>query len=285
MTAPTTRSQISVSRTAGRLRWPLLLALVALIAPVAPGRAAGSAHRGAPNTRRASSCPVSTRVRHTAPGYGRTVALTFDDGPGRTTAEILAILKAHHVTATFFNIGEQMDGWRSALRREYDDGDALGNHTWDHPNLAGLDRAEQARELDRTSKKQRHLVGAIPCLLRPPDGTYDQTTLELAAERHLAVWLWSVDTEDWKAEGSASGYWVDRIISRAEAGVGQEHPVILMHNPQGGEPATVRALPAIITFYQSRHYRFVNLLDRTRHHKPARVAGNGRGHAALADHR
>ncbi len=277
MTSPTARSLTCRSGAVRRLRWPLILALVAFIAPIAPGRAAGSSHAAAPATRRASTCPTSRSVRHTAPGDGRTVALTFDDGPGRTTDQILAILKAHHVVATFFNIGEQMDGERSTLRREYDDGDALGNHTWDHADLAALDKATQARELDRTSKKQKHLVGVMPCLLRPPGGTYDQTTLELAAERHLAVWLWSVDTEDWKAEGSASSYWVDRIISRAEAGAGQVHPVILMHNPEGGEPATVLALPAIISFYLSHHYTFVTLLDRARHHRPTRAAGSGRG--------
>ncbi len=284
MTSPTFRSLPNMFRPAGRLPWLLILALVALVAPVVPSRAVGSAHPRLPTVRRANTCPASKRVRHTAPGSGRTVALTFDDGPGRSTKEILVILKLHHVTATFFNIGEQMDAGRSLLRREYADGDALGNHTWDHHDLADLGQAEQERELDRTSKKQKHLVGAMPCLLRPPFGTYDHTTLKLAAERHLAVWLWSVDTEDWKAEGSASASWVDRITSRAEAGVSQTHPVILMHDPEGGEPATVQALPAIISFYQSHHYTFVNLLDRARHGSRARVAGGGRVRPDRAGH-
>ena len=62
--------------------------------------------------------------------------------------------------------------------------------------------------------------------------------------------MWSVDTEDWKADGSSSSYWVNRIISLAESEGGmQTHPVILMHNAPSGDPATVLALPTIIRYF------------------------------------
>jgi len=78
----------------------------------------------------------------------------------------------------------------------------------------------------------------------------------------MRVWYWSVDPEDWKADGSADTYWVNRIVSRAEAGGRMSHPVILMHNQVGGNPATVAALPRIIRFYKSHGYRFVDLYGR-----------------------
>jgi peptidoglycan/xylan/chitin deacetylase (PgdA/CDA1 family) len=98
------------------------------------------------------------------------------------------------------------------------------------------------------------------CAFRPPYGNYDSTTLRLAQQRRMSVWLWSVDTEDWKAEGSSSSYWVNRIIRLAESeGGAQRHPVVLMHNQAAGNPATVAALPAIIRYFKAHGYRFVEL--------------------------
>ncbi len=89
-------------------------------------------------------------------------------------------------------------------------------------------------------------------------------TLRLARQRRLRVWLWSADTEDWKARRSTSSYWVNRIVRLAEQEGGSlQHPVLLMHNQPAGNPATVRALPRIIAFFRSHHYRFVDLLGRT----------------------
>jgi peptidoglycan/xylan/chitin deacetylase (PgdA/CDA1 family) len=75
----------------------------------------------------------------------------------------------------------------------------------------------------------------------------------------MTVWNWSVDTEDWKAGRSTSAYWVNRIAARAIAGGAQRHPVVLMHNMPAGQPATVLALPRIITYYRAHGYAFVDL--------------------------
>ena len=80
----------------------------------------------------------------------------------------------------------------------------------------------------------------------------------------MKVWLWPVDTEDWKANGSSSSYWVNRIIRLAESDGGpQQHPVVLMHNQPAGNPATAAALPTIINFFRHHGFTFVNLLGDT----------------------
>ena len=203
-------------------------------------------------------------VRSNAPGNGRTVALTFDDGPGRSTHAIMAILARAHVTATFFNLGVNEAQHHRAVRAEQRGGYLLGDHTWDHRTLTGLSQSQQARELDRERHVDASITGADPCVFRPPGGSYDATTLALAKHRHMQVWTWSVDTEDWKAAGSVDSYWVHRIRSRADAGGSQRHPVILMHNQPAGNPATVAALPGIIRYYKHHHYRFVDLHGHTR---------------------
>jgi len=91
-------------------------------------------------------------------------------------------------------------------------------------------------------------------------GDYDAAALNLAQHRRLSVWLWSVDTQDWMADGSGSSFWVNRIIRLAEReGGALRHPVVLMHNQPAGNPATVSALPVIIRFFRSHGYRFVRL--------------------------
>src|SRR5205823_6536711 len=178
----------------------------------------------------------------------------------RSTAAILRILRRHHVPATFFNLGTAMAARPWLVRREAREGFVAGNHTWDHPDLAGLSPAAQAAEIDDHRAEQRRIVRYNPCMFRPPYGRYDRATLRLARSRRMAVWLWSVDTEDWKAEGSSSQAWVHRIIALAEReGGALRHPVVLMHNQPAGNPATVRALPAIVAFFRSRHYAFVTL--------------------------
>jgi peptidoglycan/xylan/chitin deacetylase (PgdA/CDA1 family) len=195
-----------------------------------------------------------------APGSGKTVALTFDDGPGPSTQAIIGILRAYRVPATFFNIGQNAAVRQALVREEARDGFVIGNHTWSHPVMTALPARSQASQLDQASTEQHRLTGHYPVVFRPPYGDWNTTTLTLAAQRGMTVWLWSVDTEDWKAAGSASPYWVNRIISLAEQEGGVlHHPVVLMHNALSGDAATVEALPTIIKYFRSHGYRFVAL--------------------------
>jgi peptidoglycan/xylan/chitin deacetylase (PgdA/CDA1 family) len=205
-------------------------------------------------------CPAAPYgVHHYAPGTAKTVALTFDDGPGRSTDAILAILKRYRVPATFFNIGAAMATRPYLVRDEVRDGFAMGNHSWDHPHMTTLSAVRQGAELSQASAEQRSIAGTVPCALRPPYGEYDATTLRLAQQQRMSVWLWSIDTLDWAANGSGSSYWVQRVIRLAEQGDTVAHPILLMHDARPGDPATVAALPAIIQYYRAHDYRFVAL--------------------------
>lgn len=199
-------------------------------------------------------------VQHYAPGAGKTVALTFDDGPGTSTAAMLGILADAGVAATFFNVGTNEQVRPSLVRAEATQGFLLGNHTWSHEDLTTLTEAGQASQIDRASAGQAQLVGSSPCFFRPPYGAYNAATLRVAQARDLATWNWSVDTEDWRAGGSATPEWVNRIVTRAQST--QTNPVVLLHNMPGGSPATVAALPAIIAYYRDREYTFVDLTGR-----------------------
>lgn len=208
-----------------------------------------------------AGCPAASYgARFYAPGSSKTVALTLDDGPGKSTAAILAVLARYRVPVTFFNIGANIPMRASLARAEARSGYAMGNHTWNHPDMAALPAARQAAEMDQATAEQWSITRTMPCAFRPPGGDYDSATLRLAQQRRMGVWLWSVDTQDWMARGSGSSYWVRRIIRLAEReGRALCHPIVLMHNQPTGNPATVSALPAVIQFFRSRGYRFVTL--------------------------
>ncbi len=211
-----------------------------------------------------TAAPYGANFYAPAFGRGKTVALTFDDGPGPTTAGIISVLRRFGVPATFFNIGQNAAAYPSLVREEAADGYLVGNHTWDHPDMPTLSASGQAAELDEASAEQERLIGWGPCAFRPPYGDYDATTLTLARQRGMKAWIWSVDTEDWMAEGSSASYWVNRIISLAESeGGSQRHPLVLMHNASSGDPATLRALPTVIRYFRSHHYTFVSLAGTT----------------------
>jgi peptidoglycan/xylan/chitin deacetylase (PgdA/CDA1 family) len=253
--APTSPSPSSPSRSLPEGPWPPSQVLAADPATTAAPRGPAQA---------ATSCPpAGYGVNHFAPGAGKTVALTFDDGPGTSTAAILQVLHGQGVPATFFNIGINQTVRPALVQQEAAQGYLLGNHTWNHPDLTTKSASAQAGEMDQTTLEQTSLVGSPPCFFRPPYGSYNSTTLSLAQPRNMSVWNWSVDTEDWKAAGSGSSSWVDRIISLAEGGGSQSHPVVLMHNSPAGNPATVSALPTIIQFYRDRGYTFVDLAGGT----------------------
>src|SRR5690349_15568416 len=112
--------------------------------PLQPGTSAAVAAMAVSAVRR---CPAASYGAHFyAPGKGKTVALTFDDGPGRTTAAVLRVLARHRVPATFFNIGVNVAARPGLARKEVRDGYAMGNHTWNHPNMVLLSAAQQAAE-------------------------------------------------------------------------------------------------------------------------------------------
>jgi peptidoglycan/xylan/chitin deacetylase (PgdA/CDA1 family) len=227
------------------------------------GRVAAAPQVSSPQI--STGCPAAPYgPNYYAPGSGKTVALTFDDGPGGSTAQILSTLHAKGVTATFFNLGVNSAARPQSVRSEAGAGYMLGNHTWDHPDMTTLSASAQGTEMDQATAEQKSLVGFPPCAFRPPYGSYNSTTLSLAQQRRMKVWQWSVDTEDWKANGSSDSYWVNRIIQLAEQqGGALQHPVVLMHNQPAGNPATVLALPTIINFFRSHGYTFVDLLGHT----------------------
>ena len=214
-----------------------------------------------------TSCPpVVGGVLNAAPsvrGAKKTIALTFDDGPGKSTRAIIRILKAFHVRATFFNIGWYVGENPSLVKLEAADGFLMGDHTNSHPNMKSLRRAAQTSEIVQVMVLQRRYTGTVPCVFRPPYGAYNATTRSVVNRHGMTLWMWSDSGADWLAKGSASKAWVRKVEKSVIRGtVGQSHPVVLLHDQKIAMPSTVAALPYIIRWYEHRGYTFVDLLGR-----------------------
>jgi peptidoglycan/xylan/chitin deacetylase (PgdA/CDA1 family) len=175
------------------------------------------------------------------------VALTFDDGPSPDTPQFVRVLEAAHVHATFFLIGRHVPGQGALLRRELADGDALGNHTFSHPDLV---RAGGARtQLMLTSAAIERASSYRPCLFRPPYGSYDGAIVDVAGAQRLTTVLWDVDPRDWSRPGTAA------IVARVLAGV-HDGSIVLMHDGGGPRQQTLQALPKIIAALRRRGFAF-----------------------------
>lgn len=170
---------------------------------------------------------------------GNEVALTFDDGPGPYTVQLVSELNRLGVHATFFAIGKEEQYFSAGTALELRSGDVVGDHTETHPMLAQLSAHDQHEELFEQIARIEILDGPRPRLFRPPYGSFNATTFAQLRKLRLLMVLWSTDTGDYTLPG------VQAIEQSALAGA---HPgaIILMHDAGGDRSETIAALPAIV---------------------------------------
>jgi peptidoglycan/xylan/chitin deacetylase (PgdA/CDA1 family) len=213
---------------------------------IAASRAQAAALAGAGRLARHGS-------RHVAAGAAAEVALTFDDGPNPPyTGQILGILARYQVPATFFCVGLQAGAHPADVARMAAAGHDLGNHTWSHPFLPDLTRAQLAEQLDRTDEAvSRAAGGGEPGLFRPPYGSRSPDVLRWLGERGSPIVLWDVDPSDWARPGPA--VIAGRVLTQARPGT-----IVLLHDGGGDRSQTVAALPLVIEGLLDRGFRFAH---------------------------
>lgn len=194
-------------------------------------------------------------------GASKDIALTFDDGPGPYTPEVLTVLERLHVHATFFAVGKMERYFSASTVREIHDGDVIGDHTQSHSHLALLSAHEQREELLEPLLRMELLGADRPTLFRPPYGSYSATTMRQLHALHLLMVLWSADTEDYLQPG------VPVIVQRALEGA-KPGAILLMHDGGGNRAQTVAALPEIITKLRKQGYNLVTVPELLMHDPP-----------------
>jgi peptidoglycan-N-acetylglucosamine deacetylase len=161
------------------------------------------------------------------------------------------MLVTNGAVATFFMIGKQVSGAdRATLHSELAAGDALGDHTWSHPDL--VRRGAVGSELGRTLTAIHGVSGYTPCVFRPPYGSYDASVLHAARSLGLATIMWDVDPADYTLPGT--GAIVRRVLAQVKPG-----SIILSHDGGGPRGQTLAAYPSIIRALRHRGYRFLTV--------------------------
>lgn len=175
------------------------------------------------------------------------IAVTFDDGPSsKYTEKLLDGLKERGVKASFFLIGKNAKENPEIVKRIYEEGHLIGNHTYDHVQITQLSEEEAIREIQMTDQVISGITGEHVAYMRPPFGAW-QKDLELKME--VLPVMWSVDPLDWTTEN------VEEIVSKVVTDV-EEDDIILLHDCYD---SSVDAALRIIDHLQKEGYEFVTV--------------------------
>jgi peptidoglycan/xylan/chitin deacetylase (PgdA/CDA1 family) len=204
----------------------------------------------------------------------REIALTFDDGPGPYTPQILATLKRDGVPATFFEVGILERYFSASTAQIVAAGDVIGDHTQGHAQMSRLSAAAQRAQLLQEARAVERHGARFPRLFRPPYGLWNAATLALLHRYKMLMVLWTVDTADYRRPGVPA-------ILKAAIGGARPGAIIMFHDAGGDRSQTVAALPRIIAALRRRGYRLVTvprlLLDNPAPHDQqiSSVIGSG----------
>ncbi len=206
-------------------------------------------------------------------GFGKRIALTFDDGPNpATTPKVIQVLKAHHAPATFFNNGSRYGtaGAKDLAAQIAADPDyILANHTQHHLNLAQESATKVASEIDGTDALIR-AAGETPKYLRFPFGSSTCSTMKQARDRGYIVTGWHIDSADWcyAAGGGVCKKSTFKYVPDEMRNDMQGYVLSQVHSTNGGiilfhdiHQSTADHLDAILTTLEQEGYTFVRLDD------------------------
>jgi len=186
------------------------------------------------------------------------VALTFDDGPGPYTSQVLDLLDAYHVKATFCLIGRQIHDYQAVVKRMIDDGMTICNHSWDHDEHLGQHTpkyiaANLQRMIDALHQVDPHATVAY---YRQPGGNFTPTVARVSELLGMRPLYWSEDTNDWRRPGTEA---IETSVMRDT----HRGSIVLMHDAGGDRTETIAALKELLTPLKQRYHLIALSTART----------------------
>ena len=191
------------------------------------------------------------------------LALTFDDGPDeKFTPQILDILKKYDIKATFYVIGEKVQYNKKIIKREFEEGHEIGNHTYTHINVSKNGYNKIKKEILDTQSEVKSVIGIYPKTFRPPYRAISKDMCEIIKQEDMNIVLWSyVDARDWESPGVSS------IVKSIENGI-KNGCIILLHDYnkiRNSKSQTIEALDIIIPDLLEKGYKFVTISELIEH--------------------
>lgn len=177
--------------------------------------------------------------------------LTFDAGyENGNTETILNALKKHNVSATFFVVGTYIESEPELIQRMIDEGHTVGNHTWHHPNMSGIETMEEfKKELTDVEDAFRQTTGQeMTKYYRPPQGIYSESNLEMAKELGYQTFFWSLAYVDWYADDQPTKEEAfDKLLGRIHPGA-----IVLLHSTSS---TNAEILDELLTKWEEMGYQ------------------------------
>ncbi|HEB2439252.1 peptidoglycan-N-acetylglucosamine deacetylase [Bacillus thuringiensis] len=188
-------------------------------------------------------------------GQVRKVAyLTFDDGPGKYTAELLDMLKKENAKATFFLIGSNVKAFPDLVKREDAEGHYVGMHSMTHNYKKLYTEGHYVDEMKEDQGLIAGVLGKSPVLTRPSYGSMpglNEALRNKVVDNGLKVWDWTIDSLDWKYNKMQVDAASAKIVENVLHGATNPTEVILMHDIH---PQSVKAVPGIIKGLKEKGY-------------------------------
>jgi len=184
---------------------------------------------------------------------GPYIAMTFDDGPSaKLTPELLDLLAARHIKATFFVLGENVAEHPDIIARAAREGHEIASHSWSHPNFAKMSQEGIRSQLQRTDEAIASATGKRPTLFRPPYGSITpREKVWIHDQFGYDIILWDVDPFDWKRPGPAVVR--SRILKETRRG-----SIVLSHDIH---PGTIEAMPSTLDQLEAKGFKFVTVSE------------------------
>lgn len=187
----------------------------------------------------------------------KVIYLTFDAGfENGNTPAILDALKKHNVPATFFVVGTYISSNPDLVKRMADEGHAVGNHTYHHPDMSQISTKEAfQKELGDVEKEYKEITGQeMTRYYRPPQGKYSETNLQMAKEMGYKTFFWSLAYVDWyenKQPTKEEAF--EKLLGRIHPGA-----IVLLHSTS---KTNAQILDELLTKWEEMGYTFKSLAE------------------------
>ena len=168
-------------------------------------------------------------------------------------SNILAILKEHQITATFFIEGRWAKENPDLVKMIAEGGHEIGNHSYSHPDMKMLSSEQIRKQLNDTNEIIKATTGSMPTLFAPPSGSYNDEVVRIAEHMKMQTIMWTIDTIDWKKPPAHTI--IQRVTKQLHNGA-----IILAHPTE----STEQAMDTLLTKIKEKGYRIgtvSNLLD------------------------
>ena len=211
---------------------------------------------------------IVERVSHIYNSDYRRVFLTFDDGPSKSvTIPILDILKQDNVKATFFVLGSNAERYPEIVKRAYQEGHYIANHSFTHV-YSNIYSSPQAvlDEYNRTEIAIKNAIGDQTYnsrVFRFPGGTSGGKYANIKAEAVNLLNQNNVAHLDWNAlTADAAGLDnVNDMMNYVETTMGNKNSVVILMHDIGTKKSTYELLPQLIQALKEKGYVFENIYD------------------------